>query len=288
MSKSLPPQPNLRQLKIQAKDLHKAFKQALPEAIQRVRDLHPRFSHTSNADLFKERFSLQDAQLVIAREYGFDSWVKLISSMDPSLRKTKPITKAHLNGIERIHNNLAVLLSQTFDDYWGNPVQVDLAFRDQTTYAEVIQAMSPFPSCTFTFSMEPLNGSAMFTMSTPMFFVLLGISEVTLRPLGGEEIEQIRLIAQRIRENLDTAWESHQIVMKNLEIETEPERIGLVAPDELVAIVGITVQPTDIARGAVNFGTPPYDHAIAICYPIATLEPILPNLLDPMDCTIRE
>src|SRR5688572_5346253 len=77
MIKSLPARPNLEQLKNQAKDLLKSLTSGNPDAIQRIRELHPRGSGASEAEINAAELSLADAQLVIAREYGFDSWPKL-------------------------------------------------------------------------------------------------------------------------------------------------------------------------------------------------------------------
>src|SRR5438094_9499638 len=75
MAKSLPSRPNLEQLKHQAKDLLKSRKSA--EALKRIRDFHPRWSQATESEIRAGRFSLSDAQLVIAREYGFATWPKL-------------------------------------------------------------------------------------------------------------------------------------------------------------------------------------------------------------------
>src|SRR5687767_13296263 len=69
MKRELPPRPNLEQLKNQAKDLLKAHQANAPDAIQRVQESHPTWSGA--------KLRLSDAQLVIAREYGFASWPKL-------------------------------------------------------------------------------------------------------------------------------------------------------------------------------------------------------------------
>ena len=84
MSTPLPAQPNLRQLKSRAKDLHKAHQQADPEAVQRIAEHHPRLSGQPDADIIAADFSLQDAQLVIAREHGFPSWPKLTAAVAES------------------------------------------------------------------------------------------------------------------------------------------------------------------------------------------------------------
>src|SRR4051812_29474038 len=73
-SKPLPAQPNLEFDRKHAKALLKSVRAADAGAIARVRASHPRYSKpaTGLAD-----FTLADAQLVIAREYGFASWAKL-------------------------------------------------------------------------------------------------------------------------------------------------------------------------------------------------------------------
>jgi hypothetical protein len=76
-SEQLPPNPNLRQLRNQAKDLHKAQKAGDPDALRRIGESHPRFSGSSEADIAAAETVLADAQLVIARELGFSSWPKL-------------------------------------------------------------------------------------------------------------------------------------------------------------------------------------------------------------------
>ena len=98
MSKSLPARPNLEQLRNQAKDLLKRYLAGEPAAVVRVREFYPDFGGSSvmspEAPLARslspsdgqrvaarrvrgKTLRLHDAQLVIAREYGFLSWPKL-------------------------------------------------------------------------------------------------------------------------------------------------------------------------------------------------------------------
>lgn len=66
-SKSLPERPSLEHLKTQAKDLLAAYRAGDPDAAVRV---HPYFDPAAP-------IPLSAAQLVLAREYGFESWAKL-------------------------------------------------------------------------------------------------------------------------------------------------------------------------------------------------------------------
>ena len=74
MKKSLPAQPSLTQLKHQAKDLLKQFRAGTREALARFYEHHPHSESSAT--------TLSDAQLVIAREYGFASWPKLKHHVD--------------------------------------------------------------------------------------------------------------------------------------------------------------------------------------------------------------
>ena len=73
----LPPNPNLDHLKYQAKDLLKERAARTPGIAQRIREFHPRFGGAMDAEIFDAGFSLSDAQLTVAREYGFPSWTRL-------------------------------------------------------------------------------------------------------------------------------------------------------------------------------------------------------------------
>lgn len=70
MTQSLPASPDWENLRKQAKSLLKAFRNNDPDAARRVAQFHPHPAQPSP-------FQLSDAQLTIAREYGFSSWPKL-------------------------------------------------------------------------------------------------------------------------------------------------------------------------------------------------------------------
>jgi hypothetical protein len=73
----LPAHPDLKHLKNQAQDLRKARKRGDLQALQRIREFHPRFHKASDAAIRRAEFKLSDAQLAIAREYGFATWARL-------------------------------------------------------------------------------------------------------------------------------------------------------------------------------------------------------------------
>ena len=66
--------PDLDQLKRQAKELFEAYRALSPEAVAEVTAYH----RTATP----ENFALHDAQFVLARSYGFESWPKLRAAVD--------------------------------------------------------------------------------------------------------------------------------------------------------------------------------------------------------------
>jgi ankyrin repeat protein len=75
MTRSLSDAPSLEQIKKQAKDLLKSLRAGEPSGFERLRANHPEFSSASSEAAIRAK--LADAQLVVAREYGFTTWAKL-------------------------------------------------------------------------------------------------------------------------------------------------------------------------------------------------------------------
>jgi len=91
--RSLPDRPDLQQYKKQAKELVKSVRAGDPDALRRMREHHAR-------EL--DRVVLADAQLVLAREHGFDSWPKFVREIESRLGERSPsaIWKAAERAIE--------------------------------------------------------------------------------------------------------------------------------------------------------------------------------------------
>ncbi|GAA1026614.1 hypothetical protein GCM10009557_04940 [Virgisporangium ochraceum] len=71
MTTELPTRPDLTQLRGQAKDLRRAVVGGNPAALKRAEALKKR----------PDEFTLRDAQLVVAREYGFAGWHDLMTEV---------------------------------------------------------------------------------------------------------------------------------------------------------------------------------------------------------------
>ncbi|HEY7186621.1 MAG TPA: ankyrin repeat domain-containing protein [Vicinamibacterales bacterium] len=99
--RSLPDRPDLQQYKKQAKELLKSARAGDPDALRRMREQHPRAAEADSANQ-STPFVLADAQLVLAREHGIDSWPKFVREIESRLGERSPsaIWKAAERAIE--------------------------------------------------------------------------------------------------------------------------------------------------------------------------------------------
>ena len=116
-TRSLPPRPNLAQLKIQANELHQAHRDrpALGGRAHRRAPSAVQAASRSQAVL-DTPLPLADAQLVVAREYGFDTWPKLkqhveladaVAAFRPHPRFDEAVAALDAGDVERLRSLLA-------------------------------------------------------------------------------------------------------------------------------------------------------------------------------------
>jgi ankyrin repeat protein len=103
--RSLPARPDISQLRLQAKELRRAHRNGSPSAAARILTQHPRLRGRTIRDAQEAAFSLADAQLVMAREYGFESWTVLKRHVAISRRlahmRTHPCFAAAIEAFDR-------------------------------------------------------------------------------------------------------------------------------------------------------------------------------------------
>ena len=131
MSAQLPPHPSLENLKKQAKSLHKAHRSGDPEAADRIKPHLPRLTDASAEEILQSDFSLQEAQLVVAREYGFPSWPKLVEAISRAEDSPPPS--------ESLSNSMKDLLTQAISQSANDPT----ASEPQSDSSEAISSSRP-------------------------------------------------------------------------------------------------------------------------------------------------
>ncbi len=92
-AKEVPTRPNLEQYKKQAKDFLKSYRSGDAPTLQRIKQHHPRFGKLPDAELRGAKFALADAQLILAREHGFESWPRFAKHVEALSLKSSPTSR---------------------------------------------------------------------------------------------------------------------------------------------------------------------------------------------------
>jgi uncharacterized glyoxalase superfamily protein PhnB len=93
--------PNLENLKKQAKLILRWHRERHYPVAAQIRGLLPRFSNMPDAEILAANFKLSDAQVMVARQHGFDSWQALKAGLSATWHKVKsPQSKATITCAE--------------------------------------------------------------------------------------------------------------------------------------------------------------------------------------------
>ncbi len=205
-----------------------------------------------------------------------------VREVKPTMASIKPVvtydfkhpnrvSKDQIRTLENLHSNLARLLAASFSTLQRAVVDTDIAFVDQTTYAEFVMSLSN-PSCSYVFTIEPLGGPAILDFSLPVAYSFIdrqfgGKGTTPMgesRALTSIERSVMGKVVARTMEDLEQTWEALlNIQVSDAELETNPEFMQVAAPSDTVILIAFEVN-SQHASGLVN-----------LCYPFFTLEPVM-------------
>jgi len=180
------------------------------------------------------------------------------------------VSKDQTRTLENLHSNLARMMASSFSVMQRSVVDCDIAFVDQTTYAEFIMSLSN-PSCSCTSTIEPLGGPAIIDFSLPVVYSFIdrqfggtgGNPPSEARPLTAIERTVMTKVVTRTLADLEATREA---LLKDAELETNPEFMQVAVPSDTVVLIAFEVN-SQHASGLVN-----------LCYPYFTLEPVMAYL----------
>lgn len=96
MTKELPTSPSLAQLRKLVKELRKSHASGESSASKRIQEFHPKYKDDDERAIRAIDLAQRSAQLIIAREYGFESWPALRDHVEfLQTGKTRRIYKDH-------------------------------------------------------------------------------------------------------------------------------------------------------------------------------------------------
>lgn len=196
---------------------------------------------------------------------------KTITKYD--FRRPEVISKDQIRTLQMIHKTFSRSLTNAFSSHLRTTVEVNLMAVDQLTYGEFNMSLSN-PTCLNTFSMEPLEGLAVFEINPLIVFVMierllggLGESPDEIRALTDIELAIFEKVTLMSLEALSSAWGHVQdFNVEKKDTEANPQFVQIVAPGETVILITLEVKMG------------PTSGIISICYPFIMLEPLVSKL----------
>ncbi len=197
-----------------------------------------------------------------------------IEVRDYDFKRPERVSKDQMRALETLHEGFSRNFGASLSGFLRTIMEVKVANIEQMTFSEFTHSL-PNPTCFSLLSCEPLEGSICLELSPlivyPVIDRLLGGSNADLfipqRPLTAIELRLVRKILDRAMTALSEAWESVVPLKFSLqETESNPALVQIVAPNEVVIVVGFEMKMGGRA------GT------MSLCVPYAVVEPVVDKL----------
>ena len=126
VSRGLPERPHLDVPRREARELLNKWRESDRDALERIRRRHQKFKNADDDSICAAQFRLSDAQLVIAREYGFSHWTDLkerINANAAAADLDQAIRADDRDAVLRIlHAHPQLLHLPVWSGNWGPPM----------------------------------------------------------------------------------------------------------------------------------------------------------------------
>ena len=225
-----------------------------------------------------------DALLAAVESGGVESATEDISGGDAGGRKEiqsydfkrpERVSKEQMRAIEGIHESFARTFGAGLSGFLRTIVEVRVATTEQLTYSEFIHSL-PNPTNFNLLKAEPLEGQICLEISPliiyPIIDRLLGGSNTELfipqRPLTVIEQRLVGRITGRALTALTEAWSDLvDVKFAITEVESNPHLVQIVAPNEIVVVIGFEIKMSGRA------GT------MSLCIPFPVIEPVMDKIV---------
>jgi flagellar motor switch protein FliM len=178
-------------------------------------------------------------------------------------RRPDRIPKSQVRAIHLLHDTFVRNLVSSLSAYLRSYLTVNLVSVEQLSYAEFLDGL-PSPTCIVSLGLSPYDGNGVLELNPSLVFpileMLLGGSGKGSATIQRDitEIEQklldglFRIILHDLRE----AWKGVTAVDFTIEsMETEPQLLHLLAPNEAVVSIGVEVRIGETV-GMMNMAMP--------------------------------
>ena len=190
-------------------------------------------------------------------------------------KRPERVSKEQMRALEGIHDSFARNFGASLSGFLRTIVEVRVATAEQLTYSEFIHSL-PNPTNFNLLTAEPLEGQLCLEVSPliiyPIIDRLLGGTNAELfipqRPLTLIEERLVARITDRALQSLTETWtDLVDVTFKITETESNPHLVQIVAPNEVVVVMGFEI------KMAGRAGT------MSLCIPFNVIEPVMDKLL---------
>jgi flagellar motor switch protein FliM len=188
-------------------------------------------------------------------------------------KRPNRVSKEQLRAFRSIHDKMARNLASQISSVMRSIVEIQLHSVDQMTYGEFLMSL-PSPTSFNVFSLKPLDGKSVVEINPSIVFPMIerllggpGESYDGNRDFSDIELNLLDTILKVVSTNIKEAWAPVIDIYPVVEAkESSPNVVQIVAQNEIIVMVVMELI-IGHTSGMINF-----------CYPVITLESVLPKL----------
>lgn len=193
---------------------------------------------------------------------------------DYDFKRPERISKDQMRALQTLHETFARNFGASLSGYLRTIVEIRIARAEQMTYSEFISSL-PNPTSFSLVDAPELDGQLCLEISPLIIYPIIdrllgGTNQDLFIPQRGMTLIETRLvqtILARAMTTLGEAWEAvKKISFKYGEMESNPQIVQFVPPNEVVAVLGFEIKMTNRA-GTMN-----------LCIPFNVIEPLIDDL----------
>ncbi|MEO8591980.1 MAG: flagellar motor switch protein FliM [Candidatus Solibacter sp.] len=198
---------------------------------------------------------------VFQKATGTPNAESAIASFD--FRRPDRIAKSQVQAIRMLHESFVRNLASSLSAYLRSYLTVNLISVEQLSYGEFLEGLAA-PTYMASLSLSPYDGSALIELNPTLIFpiieiILGGKGRVTTnlkREVTVIEQNLLETLFRIILSDLKEAWKSVTLIdFKIQAVTTEPQRLQIVASNEVVVAVSIEIRIGEIT-GTLNLAIP--------------------------------
>ena len=217
---------------------------------------------------------ISDSDSLMAAESGGEAALvqKNIKSYD--FKRPERVSKDQILALEGLHERFARNFGALLSGYLRTIVECKIRSVEQLTYAEFTYSL-PTPTSFSLLDAIPLDGQICLEISPLIIFPIIdrmlggGNADMYVPQRAMTQIEQrlANRILDRALDALKEAWNNvTEIEFNVVQNESNPQLIQIVAPNEVVVVIGFEVKMGDKSG------------SMSLCFPFNVIEPIMSRL----------